>query len=126
MIEYIRSVAHFSARVIFRAGRRGRLRSQNRRVCLLVTLLSVFFIANASGSVRHIWACNDGEKIARDEIIAFQLIIEADKDGVNSLRVTLPQLAQKGGKGRISYAAPVTDPTNYVGRPIQLFSVNYL
>jgi len=151
MIEYIRSVAHFSARVIFRAGRRGRLRSQNRRVWLLVTLLSVFFIANASGSVRHIWACNDGEKIERDdlnnpnkqtnsawdgskvkifgarnEIIAFQLIIEADKGGVNRLSVSLPQLVHKGGKEKISYAAPMIDPTNYVGRPIQLFSVNYM
>src|SRR6476660_7227187 len=151
MSEYLESVVGFSGRVTFRAGRRGRLRSQHRRVSLLVTLLSVFFIANASGSVHHIWAVNDGEKVERDdlnnpnkqtnsawdgrkikifgacnEIIAFQLIIEADKDGVNRTTVALPEMVQKGGQGRISYKAPEIDPTDYVGRPIQLFSVNYM
>jgi hypothetical protein len=98
-----------------------------------------------------VWAVNDGEKIERDdlnnpnkransawdghkvkifgarnEIIAFQLIIEADQDGIKRLAVTLPQLVQKGGKSRISYTAPALDPTNYSGRPIQIFSVNYM
>src|SRR5215470_1010163 len=102
-------------------------------------------------SVRTIWAVNDGEKVERDdlnnpnkrensawdgrkvkifgarnEIIAFQLIVEADQDGIKRLAVTLPQLVQKGGKSRISYAAPALDPTNYSGRPIQIFSVNYM
>ena len=76
----------------------------------------------AMGSVRTIWAVNDGEKVERDdlnnpnkvensawdghkvkifgarnEIVAFQLIIEADQSGVERLKVTLPQLVQKGG-----------------------------
>src|SRR4026209_1600799 len=98
------------------------------------------------GAVRTVWAVNDGEKVERDdlnnsnkrtnsawdghkvkifgarnEIIAFQLIIEADPDGINRLAVALPQLVEKGGKSRISYAAPALDPTNYLARPIQIF-----
>ena len=121
-----------------------------RYISLLICLYLVLVPA-ASASIRTIWAVNDGEKIERDdlnnpnkqtnsawdghkikifgarnEIIAFQLIIEADKSGVNGLTVALPELMQKAGKGRINYAAPSTDPTNYVGRPIQLFSVNYM
>jgi hypothetical protein len=100
-------------------------------------------------SVRTVWAVNDGEKVERDdlnnpnkrensawdghkvkifgarnEIIAFQLIVEADERGIERLAVTLPQL--KNGKSRISYTAPGPDPTNYAGRPIQIFSVNYM
>src|ERR1044071_337299 len=113
---------------------------------LLLVLLSASF---APGAVRTIWAVNDGEKVERDdlnnpnkrensawdgrkvkifgarnEIIAFQLIVEADQVGINRLAVSLPQL--KSGKGRITYAAPSLDPTNYAGRPIQIFSVNYM
>src|SRR4029079_16780335 len=117
--------------------RRGRLRSQHRRVWLIATLSLGFFIPNTSAPVRPIWAVKNGEKIERDdlnnrnkqtnsawdgskvkifgarnEIIAFQLIIEADKDGVNRVNVNLPQLVQKGGKEKISYTAPTIDPTN--------------
>jgi hypothetical protein len=101
------------------------------------------------GSVRTIWAVNDGEKVERDdlnnpnksansawdgrrvkifgarnEIIAFQLIVEADQAGIKKLDLKLPQLTH--GKAGITYAAPVADPTNYAGRPIQIFSVNYM
>ncbi|HEY6247081.1 MAG TPA: glycoside hydrolase domain-containing protein [Pyrinomonadaceae bacterium] len=126
-----------------------RLRMMDR--VALVMFCCLCLVPNTSASVRHIWAVNDGEKIERDdlnnpnkqtnsawdghrvkifgarnEIIAFQLIVEADKDGVNRLNVNLPQLVHKGGKEKISYAVPTIDPTNYVGRPIQLFSVNYM
>jgi len=105
----------------------------------------------ATGSVRTVWAVNDGEKVERDdlnnpnkrensawdgqkvkifgarnEIIAFQLIVEADQSGIERLTVALPQLAQKSGHAKISYTAPAADPTNYVGRPIEIFSVNYM
>src|SRR6478672_3568827 len=105
----------------------------------------------ASASVHYVWAVNDGEKIERDdlnnpskaknsawdggrikifgarnEIIAFQLIIGAGEDGINSLSVTLPELRQQGGVARIRYAPPALDPTNYVSRPIEIFSVNYM
>ncbi len=102
-------------------------------------------------SVRTIWAVNDGEKVERDdlnnpnkransawdgqrvkifgarnEIIAFQLIIEADQSGIEHLTVALTQLVQKGGDAKLGYTAPAADPTNYSGRPIQIFSVNYM
>ena len=105
----------------------------------------------AVASVQQIWAVNDGEKVERDdlnnpnkssnsawdgqkikffgarnEIIAFQLIVQAGADGIKQLTVALPELRQQGGAGRITYASPAADPSNYVRRPIQLFSVNYM
>src|ERR1051325_11721553 len=115
---------------------------------LLLVLLSASF---ARGAVRTIWAVNDGEKVERDdlnnpnkhensawdgqrvkifgarnEIIAFQLIVEADQNGIERLKVALPQLVQQGGDANISYIAPAGHPTNYSARPIQMFSVNYM
>src|SRR6185503_2303935 len=119
------------------------------RTVLTLLLFYLLCSATALSSVRTIWAVNDGEKVERDdlnnpnkrensawdgrkvkifgarnEIIAFQLIIEADQSGIERLSVALPQLAQQGAK--ITYTAPVADPTNYSGRPIQIFSVNYM
>jgi len=119
---------------------------------LLILLLCYLLCSPvALCAVRTIWAVNDGEKVERDdlnnpnkrensawdgqrvkifgarnEIIAFQLIIEADQNGIERLTVALPQLAQKSGHAKISYTAPAADPTNYAGRPIQIFSVNYM
>src|SRR5690242_15856762 len=117
----------------------------------LVILCYLLCVPVAMGSVRTIWAVNDGEKVERDdlnnpnkrensawdghkvkifgarnEIIAFQLIIEADQSGIERLRIALPQFVHKGGQAKISYAAPAADPTIYGGRPIQIFSVNYM
>jgi len=116
---------------------------------LLVTPL--LLPMSASASVRNIWAVNDGEKVERDdlenpnkssnsvwdghrikifgarnEVIAFQVIVEAGSDGIQKLTVALPELRQQGGKDRITYSPPALDPTDYVGRPIQLFSLNYM
>lgn len=116
-------------------------------VLLLLNLLPI----KASASVQNIWAVNDGEKVERDdlenpnkssnstwdghkikifgarnEIIAFQLIVQADQAGIRQLTVALPELRQHEGRARITYAPPALDPTNYVGRPIQLFSINYM
>jgi hypothetical protein len=99
----------------------------------------------------RIWAVNDGEKVekvdlshharggnsvwdgsrirlfgARNEIISFQVIVEAGADEIRKLAVGLSELRQRGGGGRIRYAPPGRDPSRTVGRPIQLFSVNYL
>src|SRR2546427_1051217 len=101
--------------------------------------------------INALWAVNDGEKVdlddlknshkaansawdgkrikifgARNEIVAFQLIIEAGSAGIGKLSVSLPELKQKDGRAKIVYAAPSVDPTQYVGRPIQLFSENYM
>src|SRR5678815_653870 len=121
-------------------------------VMVIAVGVAFFFCASLTpAAVRSVWAVNDGEKIARDdlnnpnkstnsawdghkikifgarnEIIAFQLIIEADNNGIDRLTVALNGLSQNSGKGRINYIAPALDPTNYAGRAIQIFSVNYM
>src|SRR5258706_13298213 len=122
-----------------------------RTLAALLLITHLLWPVNASASVRYVWAVNDGEKIERDdldnpnknsnsawdgrririfgarnEIIAFQLMVEAGSDGIKQLSVSLPELRQQGGKARITYAAQALDPTNYAGRPIQLFSLNYM
>ncbi|MBA2705206.1 MAG: DUF4091 domain-containing protein [Blastocatellia bacterium] len=127
------------------------LRVKRRSFAALLVFTYLLFAVTASASVRHVWAVNDGEKVERDdlnnpnkstnsawdghkikifgarnEIIAFQLIVEAGQDGINHLTVALPALDQQGGSARIKYVPPALDPTNYVGRPIEIFSVNYM
>jgi hypothetical protein len=120
----------------------------------MITICLAFLFLNASAraqAARAIWAVSDGEKIERDElnspykggnsvwdgkrvklfgarneIIAFQLIVEAGDSGVNRLSAALPELRFKDGRQRIAYRAPGDDPSQTVGRPIQLFAVNYL
>lgn len=107
-------------------------------------------VAGAS-PIAKVWAVNDGEKIERDdranrdrvknfawdgrrikifgarnEVLAFQLIVEAGDKGIEQLRVRLSELKRRGGSEKISYAPPTADPTLYAGRPIQLFTVNYM
>lgn len=118
-------------------------------MALLLTFL--LLSANTFGSIRTVWAINDGEKVERDdlnnsnkkqnsawdgrkikifgarnEIVAFQMIVEAGKETIQQLSVRLSELRQQKGDGRITYLAPANDPTNYVHRPIQLFSENYM
>ncbi|HJQ24210.1 MAG TPA: glycoside hydrolase domain-containing protein [Blastocatellia bacterium] len=105
---------------------------------------------DAKSAIASIWAVNDGEKInrddlkspykaansvwngqriklfgARNEVVAFQLIVESGAAGIQKLKVSLPELSQEGG-AKIVYRPPVSDPTQYAGRPIQLFSENYM
>src|SRR5688572_21184962 len=119
-----------------------------RSLFAIVLLLS----AGASGAqadIRHVWAVNDGEKIERDavehplrarnsawdgkvvrisgarnEIVAFQVMVEADGRGIRALSLRLPSLASPAD--RIAYQPPAPDPTEYAGRPIQIFGVNYM
>jgi hypothetical protein len=53
-------------------------------------------------------------------------MVEAGRDGIKSLTARLPELRLRGGGARINYAPPAADPTVYAGRPIQVFSVNYM
>ena len=103
----------------------------------------------ATAGVRRIWAVNDGEKVERDatnhpasarnsswdgrvahifgaknEIVAFQVIVEADAKGVKALSLKLDSLAS--ASDRIAYRAPGADPTDYVGRPIEIFAERYM
>jgi hypothetical protein len=117
------------------------------RVLIAAALLLVATTAQAG--VRRVWAVSDGDKIERDaqhhplsvrnavwdgrvarvfgarnEIIAFQVIVEADARGIRELSASLPELAFD--RERIVYRAPAADPTDYVDRPIQLFAVHYM
>jgi len=101
--------------------------------------------------VAAVWAVNDGEKIGRDdlsnpnkagnsawtgewihlfgarnEVIAFQLIVESGEQGIDSLRVKLPVLRHVSAPAAIRYAPPGADPADSVGRPIQVFAENYM
>ncbi|HXY38089.1 MAG TPA: hypothetical protein VEQ10_00375, partial [Vicinamibacteria bacterium] len=118
-----------------------------RRLGVVVTLLLLAAPAARAG-VATVWAVGDGEKIGPDttttplaarnaawdgrtvhlfgagnEVLAFQVIVQADERGIGALSVALPELRLWGGASRIVYAAPAADPSLSAGRPIQLFSV---
>jgi hypothetical protein len=63
---------------------------------------------------------------ARNEILAFQVMVESDAKGIQALSVALPELRQRGGKARLAYAPPGLDPSESAGRPIQIFAVHYM
>src|SRR5207247_2414273 len=111
--------------------------SRSLPLAIVMSLLAV----DADASVRRIWAVNDGEKVdrdardhpastrnsawdghvvrvsgARNEVIAFQVIVEADENGINRLALRLPEL--RSVRDRITYRPPAGDPTDYVNRPI--------
>ena len=87
-----------------------------RRIALAIVLWTVCCGAVSAG-VRRVWAIGDGDKVdrddtihpgragnavwdgtsirlfgARNEIVAFQLIVEADGSGIRALSATLPEL----------------------------------
>src|SRR5918993_1778109 len=123
-----------------------------QRVKFIVVLAALAVAAvwrPCDAGVRRIWAVHDGEKVERDEqnhpasarnavwdgqtirifgarneVIAFQVIVEADAGGVRELTVRLSELVSPAG--RIVYSPPAADPTSYAGRPIQIFTVNYM
>lgn len=88
---------------------------------------------NANEARNAIW---DGARIklvaARNEIVAFQVIVEAGPTGIERLSTALPSLTSDQRKGAanaadaIVYKAPAADPADYRARPIQIFSQHYL
>jgi hypothetical protein len=119
------------------------------RTLLISALTLLIAPGHVDAGVRRVWAVSDGEKVERDarnhpasarnttwdgrtvhifgarnEIIAFQVIVEADERGVRELSARLPSLVS--GRDRITYRPPAADPTDYVGRPIQIFAANYM
>jgi len=102
-----------------------------------------------SAGVRAVWAVNDGERVERDEpshparasnsvwngsrvrlfaarneVVAFQVIVEADEKGIGAASLALAEL--RNGESRIVHSPPADDPSVFVGRDIQLFSLHYL
>ena len=122
-----------------------------KKLAALVLLSSLTpFLTHARATVR-VWAVGDGEKVERDdpanrnrggnsawdgrriklfgarnEVIAFQVVVEGGTNGIGALTLSLPELRLRGGSAKIKYAPPAADPTNYAGRPIQIFTVNYM
>ena len=119
------------------------------RICWCALIALLLAACDVDAGVRRVWAVHDGEKIERDardhplargnsawdgrivrlfgarnEIVAFQVIVDADAGGIRSLSVRLPALAS--ARDRITYQPPAADPTDSVGRPIQLFAVRYM
>lgn len=120
----------------------------------VVAVLCIFLLCprvSAQEAMRHVWALGDGDKVgqdqgahplrsvnahwdgrtvrlvaARNEIVAFQIIVESGARGIAALSATLPELRRQEGDVRITYTAPATDPTLSAGRPIQLFSVRQM
>jgi hypothetical protein len=72
--------------------------------------------------VNHAW---DGRRVrvfgARNEVLAFQIVVEAGSAGIRGLDLSLPALRLRGGAAAISYGPPAEDPTDFRGRPIQIF-----
>src|SRR5258706_11947706 len=88
-----------------------------RSLAALLLIGRLLLPVSAAASVRYVWAVNDGEKVERDdldnpnktansawdghkikifgarnEIIAFQLIVEAGSEGIQRLTVALREL----------------------------------
>jgi hypothetical protein len=107
---------------------------------------------NENSGLTRVWAIDDGEKIRRDdisnalatdpnnavwknnsinifggknEIVAFQLIIEAGNMGASNVNVTISDL--KNGSSTIPGSATgPKDPFDYRGRWVELFTEHYL
>ena len=120
-----------------------------RRGLTTVALAVLMCPTVANAGLRRVWVVNDGEKIERDalnhpaatrnsawdgrigrifgarnEIVAFQVIVEADARGIKALSTRLPELVSS--RDRIVYRAPAADPTDYVDRPIGIFTEHYM
>jgi hypothetical protein len=115
-------------------------------------ILLVAMLGGLAGSgLRRLWAVEDGEKIlredlenplksgegnsvwdgrsvklaaARNEIVAFQLILEADEEGARGVNVSVSDLMR--GPAKIRGSHPLPDPNDYVGVGVELFTEHYL
>jgi len=80
-----------------------------------------------SGVLNSVW---DGTGIslfgARNEVVAFNLVLEAPSSSADDIRVSLETLAGPNGASISSSAKGSADLFDYVGRNIELFYVRYL
>src|SRR5450759_4857970 len=117
-----------------------------------IGILFSFMSCNAPSGVSRIWAIDDSEKIRQDdinnplatdknnavwinnsinvfggrnEIVAFQLIIQADAQGVTNVNVAISDLKNSNSTIPGSAAGPA-DPFDYRGRYVELFTEHYL
>jgi len=117
-----------------------------------VGIIISFMSCNAPSGIRRVWAIDDSEKIrhddinnplavdkknsvwmnntinifgGRNEIIAFQLIIQADAQGANHVNVAISNLTNGNSTIPGSGTGP-SDPFDYRDRNIELFTEHYL
>ncbi len=117
-------------------------------------LVILLLLVSCTESCRYsrVWAIDDGEKIkqedinnplatdennslwkndtvnifgGRNEIVAFQLIIQADTSGAKNVNVEISDLV-KGGSVIPGSATGPSDPFDYRGRNTELFTEHYL
>jgi len=62
---------------------------------------------------------------ARNEVVAFQLILQANSEGAKGLRVEISDL-ENGGERIPGSAAGSSDPFDYLGKSVELFTEHYL
>jgi hypothetical protein len=122
------------------------------KISLSGLLFSLFLLPNQGfAQIKRVWALDDGEKIkredinnplandknnvvwqnksinifgARNEIVAFQLIIQADVAGAKNVNVVISDL--KGSSIIPGSATGPADPFDYRGRNVELFTEHYL
>jgi len=110
--------------------------------------------ALASGNIAHVWANEGGDKVTRDElratndpnavlnsvwdgtgislfgarneVVAFNLVLEAPTIDVANVDVSLTELIGPDGANITTMPADGDNVFNYVGRNIELFYVRYL
>jgi len=129
----------------------GSLHAFHLMLCMAVAMLLLCLQGRAEAGLRSIWAVDDGEKVfrtnlesplksgegnsvwdgekvrlfaARNEIVAFQLILEADDEGAAEVNVTVSDLTK--GSARIRGSHPLPLPNTYLGVGVELFTEHYL
>jgi hypothetical protein len=125
------------------------------RIVRLIVMAGTIFMFVACGKpsgIMRVWAVDDGEKIkqeditntlasdeknsvwqnntvnifgGRNEIVAFQLILQADASGAKDVNVTVSDLINGSSSIPGSEAGPA-DPFDYRGRNTELFTEHYL
>jgi hypothetical protein len=125
------------------------------RMVIQIIMTSFIFILVSCGKpsgIERVWAVDDGEKIkqeditnplasdeknsvwknnavnifgGRNEIVAFQLIIQADASGAKNVNVTVSDLVNGNSVINGSGTGPA-DPFDYRGRNTELFTEHYL
>jgi len=78
-----------------------------------------------SGPDNSVW---DGKQVklfaARNEVVAFQLILQASRGGAKQMDVRVSDL--KGGESKIRGSHPLPKPNQYLGVGVELFTEHYL
>jgi SSS family transporter len=151
-IGYIAITLALSAALSFMKGKAPSGGFGMTRTGVLLALAALASAAPAcAAELAPVWAVSDGEKVERDDLahplkaknavwdgrtvrlaaarnesVAFQVIVESGPAGIRSLSASLPELRRRGGGETIAYAPPASDPSLSEGRPIQLFSLHYM